>query len=294
MKTDEEAIQRQLYYVRDYYRGDSRQKRQTFLICGFKGSGKTSVARTCRKPIHIDSFDPGGTTVISDMIESGDVIADVRFEDDDPLNPDRFAIWMKSIDKRINIGYFDKFGTYMLDSSTTWGNSIMYYQLASHNDAGNIPTWKEGDYVEQKNLMQNYIKKLMRLPCDVIVTAHLDERQELISYDKPTGIKRFKTTYRFFTVGKAVITIPILFDEFYVLQTEESSEGNKRIFLLDGQGKYQASSRLRREGRLDITEPANIKAILKKIGLSTEDKPRLVIPDSLQKKEVDDEAVTSR
>jgi ABC-type phosphate transport system ATPase subunit len=47
--------------VKQYY-ADEAERQQTLnaLICGDSGSGKTSLLRTCRRPILVHSFDPGG------------------------------------------------------------------------------------------------------------------------------------------------------------------------------------------------------------------------------------------
>jgi hypothetical protein len=59
------------------------------------------------------------------------------------------------------------------------------------------------------------------------------------------------------------------------MTTTETSQGLQRNFLIEAQGKYQARSRLKGSGKLNATEPADIKALLKKIGLEWEDKPKL-------------------
>jgi len=277
----------ELANIKKYYEGDHLQQRYSLLLTGHKGSGKTSILRTCRKPIHVDSFDPGGTRVVKDMISAGDVIADTRFEDDDPMEPTRFEKWKHSVDKRLALKYYNLFGTYMLDSATTWGMSVMAYHLHQRSAAGTIPKWKEGDCTLQKNDMINYIKKLMRIPCDFILTGHLREHEEIISVDKSTGIVRKKYSYLFYTTGQAVVTIPLLFDELYVLAMVDTSEGLKRKLLLESTGQFHASSRLKGIGRLEAEELPDIKAILKKIGLSWEDKPKLDF-ESIEK-EVSDE-----
>lgn len=264
----------ELKKVRDYYNGDPLQKRFSALVCGGIGAGKTYLLRTARKPIHIDSFDPGGTKCLLDLIQKGDVIADTEWEADDPFNPDKFAKWMKAIDLRMEVGYFDHFGTYCLDSATTFGDAVMNYGLAARGRAGETPQHRH-DYMPQKVHMVNYIHKLMGLHCDFILTAHLREIEEVLSIDAKTGIERKNIEYRFYTVGQAVLTIPLLFDEIYVLLGESSSDGVKRTMLIDSQGKYVARSRLKANGKLDAKEPPDIKALLKKVGLSWDDKPKL-------------------
>jgi len=265
----------ELQRVKEYYEGDQLQKRFSALVTGETNSGKTYLLKTARKPIHIDSFDPGGTKGLLAEIKNGDIVADTQWEADDPFSPDRFAKWMKAIDIRFTIGYFEKFGTYCLDSATTWGDAVMSYGLASKGRAGEAPQHRH-DYMPQKIHMTNYIKKLMRLPCDFILTGHLKENRKTIRIDSKTGIVNEEINYRFHTTGQAVVTIPLLFDEIYVL-TGKDGRGHtpKREMLIDSLGTYIARSRLKGNGKLDAVEEPNIKKLLKKAGLNWEDKPKL-------------------
>lgn len=259
--------------VQKYYKDDPLQQRFSSLVTGPSGSGKSFMLRTARFPVHIDSFDPGGTKCLRKWIESGHIIADTQWESEDPYEPSQFGEWMKAIDLRLKVGYFDHFGTYALDSASTWGDAVMNYQLKEVNKAGEAPKWNR-DYTPQKTFMINYIKKLMKLPCDFIMTGHLDEKEEIIGQTKAgADIKRY--FYRFMTTGKATVTIPLQFDELYVLEGEDSSSGVKRKLITEAQGKYYARSRLRADGILDVKEEPDIKKILKKVGLTWDDKPRL-------------------
>jgi hypothetical protein len=266
--------QEELKRVKAYYDQDPLQKRFSALITGETNAGKTYLLRTARKPVHIDSFDPGGTKCLRDLIAKGDVIADTRFEDDDPFNPKAFADWMKSVDIRFHTKYYEMFGTYCLDSATTFGEAVMAYGLDNKNRAGESPQHRH-DYMPQKTLMTNYIKKLMTLPCDFIMTGHLREIRKLIHLDTKTGVAREDIKYRFYTTGQAVVTIPLLFDEIYVIIGKEGRDGPQREMLIDSLGTYIARSRLKMDGKLSAVEVPDLKVILKKSGFSTEDKPRL-------------------
>jgi hypothetical protein len=265
----------ELSKVKEYYTGDALQRRFSALVCGETNAGKTYLLRTARRPIHVDSFDPGGTKCLRDLIASGDVIADTQWEADDPFNPDKFAKWMKATELRFQIGYYDNFGTYCLDSATTWGDAVMNYGLAASGHAGESPRMRQ-DYNPQKVHMVNYVRKLMSLKCDFILTGHLRTDEELLSVDASTGIQRKDVKYRFYTTGQAVVTIPLLFDEIYVIRgAGEGRDGPKREMLIDSLGKYIARSRLKANGKLEAIEPPDIRALLKKVGLDWQDKPKL-------------------
>ncbi len=269
--------QEELKRVRDYYNQDPLQKRFSALITGETNAGKTYLLRTARKPIHVDSFDPGGTKSLRDLISSGDVIADTRWENEDPYEPKAFAEWMKAVDLRLQLKYFHQFGTYCIDSATTFGDAVMGYQLGNKSRAGETPQ-RNFDYMPQKTYMTNYLKKLMTLPCDFILTGHLREIRKVLHVDPKTGVVREDVKYRFYTTGQAVVTIPLLFDEIYVIVGKgEDSKGPIRSMLIDSLGTYIARSRLKLKGLLDAEEPPDIKALLKKAGFSTEDKAKLVV-----------------
>jgi len=263
----------ELERVRNYYKSDSLQKRFSALVTGESGSGKTFLLSTARFPIHIDSFDPGGTKCLRKWIESGDIIADTQWEREDPYDPKVFGEWMKAVDIRMKTGYFDMFGTYALDSASSWGDAVMNYQLGKADHAGGAPKWNR-DYTPQKTFMINYVKKLMNLSCDFIFLGHLKMLEEVVGQTKE-GSDLKKVSYRFFTTGQAMVTIPMQFDELYVLKGEETSSGIRRELLIDSQGKYIARSRLKADGKLNDKEEPNIKKLLKKLNLSFEDKPKL-------------------
>ena len=158
---------KELKRVKDYYATDPLQKRFSALVTGETGSGKTFLLRTARFPIHIDSFDPGGTKSLRPWIESGDIIADTRWENEDPYNPSVFKEWMRTTDIRVQQGYFKMFGTYALDSLSTFGDAAMNYQLADPvtlgkkqepSRAGEMPQFRK-DYNPQKVNIINRIKR---------------------------------------------------------------------------------------------------------------------------------------
>lgn len=272
-------IKTEIQRIRDYYASDHLQQRFSALVTGETGSGKTFMSRTARLPVHIDSFDPGGTKCVRKWIKKGDIVADTRWEREDPYDPNVFGEWKKEIDFRIEHGYFDMFGTYWLDSATTWGDAAMNFQMSgagkpdAKSRAGEPPNFHR-DYTPQKFFMINYIKKLMNLPCDFVLTGHLRLIEETVGQTKD-GQAITRNKFRFMTTGQAAVIIPLQFDELYVLRGSESAGGVKRMLVTDAQGEYLARSRLRADGVLNREEEPDIKALLKKIGMSWKDKAKL-------------------
>lgn len=270
---------KELERVVNYYNTDPLQERFSAIITGETNSGKTFLLRTCRFPMHIDSFDPGGTKCLQHLIRSkdnpsGQIIADTHWETEDPFNPKTYAEWKKTTEIRLQAGYFNMFGTYVIDSLTTFGQAAMNFQLNLKGDAGSTPQHRR-DYNPQKVEIENQVRRLMNLPCDFIITGHLKENEELISIDKSTGIRHTDIRYRLYITGQAVVTIPLLFDEIYVLIGKGSPP--RRELMTDSLGQYIARSRLKSEGKLSAKEEPDIKALLKKAGLKWEDKPKLEI-----------------
>ena len=107
------------------YKTDVRQQTFNLLLLGEMGSGKTFLARTARKPIHIDSFDPGGSKGLEDLIKKGDIIVDSRYESEKPMEPFAFTEWKAVMTSRVREGYFNHIGTYLLDSSTSDRKSVV-------------------------------------------------------------------------------------------------------------------------------------------------------------------------
>lgn len=262
----------ELKKVRDHYSQDPLQKRFSALVTGETNAGKTYLLRTARRPIHIDSFDPGGSKCLQDLIDSGDIVVDTTWENENPYDPKVYADWKKTNEIRLKIGYFDQFGTYAIDSLTTFSQTVMNYQLAGKDAAGSVPQHRR-DYNPQKVEIENRIRRLMNLPCDFILMAHLERLEKLKSIDKSTGIRYEEVQYRIMITGKAVMTIPLLFDELYVIQGKGTNP--RREMLIDSLGEYIARSRLKGGGKLSAIELPDIRALLKKAGLQWKDKPKL-------------------
>lgn len=253
--------------LKTMYKENAQNNYIRALITGESGSGKTWLMRSCRKPLHLDSFDPGGSSVFADMVQSGDAVVDSRYENEDATKPTEFAAWKTEFDFRRQRGYFDHFGTYCLDSSTLWSEAIMNQILKDAGLAGSAPRFTK-DYTPQKIEIRNCIRKMLNLPCDVFVTGHL-EPQEIIEGE-------FKyVEYRFMTTGKGTIIIPLLFSELWVMEPKGTADGKSYKILTQSTGKFLARSRLCKNGLLGKYEDPDIKKLLKKAKFSHEDKSKL-------------------
>lgn len=257
------TIKKEVEALRKMYAENPRQDCFTALVTGNLGSGKSFLLRTARKPVHIDSFDPGGTIGLKDYIAKGEIIPDVRWEKEDPKKPTVFPLWIAEMARREKMDYFSSLGTFVIDSSTFWAESIMNDQLRKENSAGKTPKW-ERDYQPQKTIIRNWVREMVNLPCDFIMTGHLSPVEDKVN----------KTiSYRYMTTGTGTVLIPALFDEVWVMMPKKSSSGVDYQILTKSTGTYLARSRLAKEGLLDTYEAPDLKAILKKVGFDYHDKP---------------------
>lgn len=261
------------------YEEDARSQKFNALITSESGCGKTFLARTCPTPVHIDCFDPGGTLSLrssktfingkectTQSIESGDIIADTRFEMEDPTSPTQYDLWRKEFKRRVEGGYFNHIGTYMLDSATTFSAAVMNWVMKKEGMAGSAPRFTK-DYVPQKIEIQNMLRVMLKLPCNFILTGHLRSIEDMES-----GRQKL----RFLTTGDGMITIPLLFDELYTLRVVSKAQGDPEYqMLVAPTGIYLARSRLAGGGKLKSAEVPDIRALLKKVGFPANDKPKL-------------------
>ena len=255
-------IKKEFEDIRKMYSDHAQQKSFNALVYGDFGTGKTAIATTCRFPVHIDSFDPGGVKTVRDEIKKGMILADVRFEVEDPMNPTAFALWDKEYHRRKRDGYFEQIGTYFLDSATTWASAAMNVILKKASRLGGPPF--QQDYLPAMSMIENAIKDMTTLPCDVILTAHLD-----VDKDEATGRMFVGPLF----VGKLKQRIPLLFDELYCAQTKNTASGVVYSLLTRSDGIFKARTRLGKGGIFEANEKPDIKALLKKAGYPTEDKP---------------------
>ena len=257
--------------LREAYSTDPRQSSFNILVLGEMGSGKTFLFRTARFPVHIDSFDPGGTKGLKEWISTGDIVVDSQYESEDRMKPWAFAKWEANFERRVKSGYFDQFGTYLIDSASSFSDAIMNSILKKSNIAGSPPRYTK-DYTPQKTLIHNYLRLMLDLPCDFAMTGHLEP------YTSGE-----ETMFRFLVTGKGAIIFPTLFDEVYIMLPKTIGQKTAYRLLTQNTGTYLARSRLAANGKLDMYEDPDIKNLLKKAGLSTDDKPKLgMAPPAVQ------------
>ena len=257
-------IKSEVQKIREMYKSNSRNSSFNAIVYGDIGTGKTNLLRTCRNPVLIHSFDPGGTKTIRDCIDKGDIIADTRFENEDSGKPTAYRDWELEFDRLRGTDFFESIGTYVIDSATTWSDAMMNEILKKSGRSGQIPQIQ--DYLVQQNTVRDTMKCFTNLPCDCILTGHIQ-----MDKDEVTG----RMMSSIMIAGKASIKMPLLFDEIYVAISKTSSKGVEYSLLTRNDGVYKARTRLGKGDVLEAFEEPNIKAILEKTGMDSKDKPTI-------------------
>lgn len=257
-------LQKMMDKTRQLYVDDPRSDSFNCLIYGRMGTGKTRIIKTCRKPVLVHSFDPGGCKTIDDEARDprSGIVVNPAFEVEDALNPTAYDLWVEEFKMLANSGVFDELGTYVIDSATSWSEALMNAHLKTGGRAGGIP--QQRDYLITMSKIRDLLKMFTGLPCDCLLTGHVDS-------DKDDAHGRMFATVQL--TGKLKVKIPLLFDEVYCAMTEETSRGVEHFLLTQPDGIFEARTRLGREGRFDVREKPDIKYLLKKAGYDPSDKP---------------------
>ena len=255
-------VTKTLEELQKMYKENSVNKTFKGLIYGPTGSGKTRLTRTCRKPILVDSFDPGGQKTNNDLIEKGEIFADTRWEHEDAENPTAFAAWDKVYTERRREKLFETLGTYVIDSATTLATSIMNVILKKAGRPGTFPY--QQDYGPAMSILEKVVHNLTMLPCDVLLICHED-----MVKDDTTG-KMFISPLFW---GKLKGRLPLLFDEIYHAEAKEGAGGTVKYSLLTrSTGLYQARTRIGSDNKFDTYEEQDMMKLLQKAGFLIQNK----------------------
>jgi hypothetical protein len=194
----------------------------------------------------------------------GEILVDTRCEEEDAKRPTAYELWEREFDRFRHSDFFDHIGTYVIDSATTWADALMNAILKKNGRAAGTP--QQMDWMVQMNTIRDSLKAFVALPCDCILTAHVD-------YDKDEVSGRLLGNP--LMTGKLKQKIPLLFDEIYVTRAQRTSKGTEYSLLTQSDGVYRVRTRLGTGGLFDPSEAPDIKALLKKAGMDYQDKPAL-------------------
>ena len=256
---------------------NSSHNYRNFCIYGDFGTGKTRILSTCPKPILIHSFDPGGTKIkpIIDLVNSSDCVVDNSFEgkeESDWKSPSIFNLWEEEKNSLIRMGIFDNIGTYCIDSFTKLSdycmNQIMFKTQSTASEkrkpvaVGRTP--ERRDYQIQQFALIDVLNELACLPCHIVVTGHIQRDINEFTNKNETSMLLY---------GKLASKVPIMFDEKYISCAEEKAGKIEYSLQVKNDGTYKAATRM--GDKFDKFERPDIKFLLRKAGLSAEDKPSI-------------------
>ena len=251
--------------IRKMYANSVTKDSFNAIVYGYMGTGKTTLLGTARKPVLLDCFDPGGEKVLVDQIKTGEIMVRNSYQIEDSRKPTAYRAWEKEFDRLRNTpGFFEQIGTYAIDSVTTWSEALMNSILKANGRAGGTPQMQ--DYLVQINTIRDAIKLITALPCDVILTGHVDTEKDEVTGRLTTGVM---------ITGKLKEKLPLLMDEVYMTVSKETSKGVEYSLLTRNTGLYKARTRLGRNGIFETYENPDIKALLERAGIDSSDRPLL-------------------
>ncbi len=258
--------------LRSMYTADIGKNTHNMMLLGGIGSGKTHMLGTAIQPIYVDSFDPGGTglRLLKDLKDSGAMLVNTTFERELDMTktkkigsrPDAsiYRSWEIEFDRLRFGGFFESVGTYCIDSSTNFIHALKS-EVARRNGRDDSAL-TQPDWQILGNTFGDIIRMCTALPCNFIFTGHL----KLVK-DDVEGIM----LARFNIIPSLQIDLPSLFDEIYILEAKNTSQGLQRKVITANTDKYEARTRIG-GGVFEVREEPDIKYLLNKAGLDNKDR----------------------
>ncbi|MCP4393137.1 MAG: AAA family ATPase [Alphaproteobacteria bacterium] len=256
--------------ITEMYQAQTPSLTFSAIIMGLSGTGKTRFITTGPKPWLVDSFDPKGTIVLEKNfekeIQEGNLVIR-KFWNEDSNVPTEHARWEAIHDEDIRTGFLNLFGTYAVDSFTTWLDACANRISVLMKRNRKVQKLAINDYLIVYDHAKDFIKQVSTCDCNFILTAHL---QEYMKNDdqKECLIKAYSSLRT---------DIPLLFTEKYVLEAEEAPppKGVNYYLYTRSAGTFRASTQLGSNGELKAKEIPDLKVIMQKTGFNGEDKKSL-------------------
>ena len=208
----------------------------TFLKCmviGKAGTGKSVFASSFPTPAFLFDFDKGALTYRG---------KDVDYEQF-PLTSAGWTAFEKcfsQVEKDVIAG---KYKTVIFDSASTLTDLAMEraMMLDPKRSATQGPLWNV-HYQMVRNLVEGRIQKFVNLPCNLVLTAHVD-----IVTDAESGAV---IDARPLLTGQLSIKIPGLFDEVYFATAQTKGKDTNFYMQTVPKGMFAARSRISGKERL--------------------------------------------
>jgi len=231
--------------------------RITAIVMGCFGTGKTSIFKTCPKPVLLDMFDPTGYLVLKDNVEVKKDIIVRDWSNERWDTPTQYRKWEQQWKTDVQSGFLTQFSTYGIDSLTTMlscmANAV---SKAKGRPDGSLAIQ---DYSIIYNTLEDIVRVTSLQGCHFFLTGHLAAEK-----DELTG----EITEQLDTYNKLRGRLPALFAEKWVMVVE----GGKYKLLTKQRGRYRASTQIGGNGVFKDEEEPNVRELLKKAGYPYEDK----------------------
>jgi DNA polymerase III delta prime subunit len=243
-------------------------KRYNALIYGKPGTGKTTLLCTARKPVFVYMFDPYGerTAYLREYIERGDIIV-AYFGHDRWRTPKAYIEWQQHYTRLRNSNFFDHIATFCLDSITSWTDVMAYEIIKTSVHSKKDNTLSQSDYKILLYTMVDWIKEFMELPCDVILTGHIDLQFDAVSNEAHTSLLLPPSLKE---------RVPNNFMEKWITRIIGKNDFKLQV---KGDNKYNAETRIG-STCFEHFETPDIKALLRKAGLDDSDLPPIIRKDA--------------
>lgn len=240
----------------------------SWLLAGDFGTGKTFTCSTARTPILFYMFDPGGADLprIRRMEDAGTALVIRDFEQDDPKKPTAFDGWQKMHFQFKKEGVYERFGTVVIDNLTTFSRAAQNFALSVQGRAGG--TMQLQDWGIFLQAISGGIKDCCSLPCDFILTSHLDMQRDDVTGSLVTSLS---------VSGQSAKVLPTFFSEVYITDTIIPNGSDKSVdyrVITRPYGRYRARTRIGSE-TFSLFEIPDLSALRAKAGRAIENKPSL-------------------
>ena len=253
-----------------------KKRKFTCLTFGPSSSGKSFAIKTLPAPIHVFSFDPGGSEPLYNEIQNGRITVD-RFEELSYKDPQCLRNFEKAYTEEKAMGLFDYVNCVVLDSLTMYMQACMYHVLKERKKVGEQPGKLE--WGMSNTMVMKMINELMTLPCHLVLIAHED-----IKDDEKRGLLT-----RTIVANKGVqLLVPALFTEIYYQKSDFKKGARVNTFTTVPVDELISRTKIGGGALLEAKEPADYSVVMKKLGFDVTDKTLLKdlkVASTIEKKE---------
>jgi hypothetical protein len=144
--------------------------RITCLVYGDAGTGKTIFATSFPQPIFVADFD--GKINSAAKFYPTEHLKGIDYEDYREKGFKAFEETLKQIETTC------KYATFVLDSLTTFSDSLLNYIITTQNFKRDHGMPGMQDYHLSSIILKNIIDRILVLPCNVVVTAHMEAKKD--------------------------------------------------------------------------------------------------------------------